>query len=430
MNGIVALFLACAGAAQFLLPRRWLALPTLLTFAWIPRAQVVEIADVKLTAFRIVVGLALVRILVRREKLPGGIGRIDALWSIWSLLMVGTWLLHTSDDLVFRFGLVWDYFGAYLVMRYAISNYEDIDRVFVTFCLALVPVALLMLIENQIGNNPFGVVGGLDTQWREGKFRAAGPFAHPILAGSVGATCLIIGCSLFRWRRALSMVSIGAGTTMVYASASSGPVLMSAIGILALLTWRFRHRLRAMRWSVLFVVFALQIVMKDPFYFLMAKVDVVGGSTGWHRSQLIKAALDHLDEWWLAGTDYTIHWMPTGIPASDRHTDITNHFLMMGVLGGLPLLLALLAAMVLVLRQIDLALLASNGPVRNLFTAWTIGALIVAHGMNFLATYLFDQSILSFMICFACAGVVGRVRPDVQSEVKGRPIAARVPTWT
>ena len=85
-------------------------------------------------------------------------------------------------------------------------------------------------------------------------------------------------------------------------------------------------------------VVVLQIVMNDPVYFVMARIDFTGASAGYHRAQLIRSSLEHLGEWWAFGTDYTRHWMATGIHANEIHTDITNHFLQMGVWGGLPLL--------------------------------------------------------------------------------------------
>ena len=53
--------------------------------------------------------------------------------------------------------------------------------------------------------------------------------------------------------------------------------------------------------------------MEDPIYFLMARIDISGGSQGYFRAQLIRSLIDHLSEWWLAGKDYTRHWMASGI---------------------------------------------------------------------------------------------------------------------
>jgi hypothetical protein len=43
----------------------------------------------------------------------------------------------------------------------------------------------------------------------------------------------------------------------------------------------------------------------------------------------------HFNEWWLLGTDYTAHWMPTGLDINPDSADITNQFIAEGVQGGL-----------------------------------------------------------------------------------------------
>lgn len=422
MDGIVALFLACAGIAQLLLLRRLVALPLLMTFAWIPRAQVLELGDIKITAFRLIIAIGLLRMVVRREKPASGFISMDGVWIAWSIAMIGTWTLHTSDDLMFRIGLVWDYLGTYCLMRLALSDYEDIERLFMAFCLVLLPVGLLMLVERYTGENPWSFLGGLPTQWREGNYRAAGPFSHPILAGAVGSTCLLMGISLWRWRRFVAVVGILGGGAIVHASASSGPMMMTVFGLFGLALWRYRSRLTTIRWVALCFLLLMHTVMQDPVYFLMAKIDVVGGSTGWHRARLIQASLEHFDEWWLAGTDRTIHWMPTGILANDQHTDLTNHFLAMGVMGGLPLLIPFALAVCVLMCRVDRAVRApAEISERNQFLAWSAGALIFAHAANFLSAHLFDQSIASFMLLFSCAGVIGQQKLAAALQAKHSP---------
>ena len=83
--------------------------------------------------------------------------------------------------------------------------------------------------------------------------------------------------------------------------------------------------------------------MKAPAYYLLARIDLTGSSTSWHRAALIDMALGHLSEWWAFGTDHTRHWMPYGVPWSDNHSDITNYYISMGVNGGLPLMLLFIA---------------------------------------------------------------------------------------
>jgi hypothetical protein len=425
MNDLVALFLVLAGAAQLLLPRRFAAIPMLMTFAWIPRAQALDVGDLKITAFRVIVCIALVRIFVRREKLASGFLAIDLAWLLWSLAMLATWALHTSNDFAFRGGLVWEYLGTYMLVRVVLRDYKDIERLFAAFTLVLLPVALSMLIERQTGENPLGSIGGLTTQFREGNFRAAGSFAHPILAGAVGATSLLMGLSMLRRHVFTGVLAVLSGTAIVYAAASSGPIMMAAVGVCGLALWRYRMHLTAIRCAMLLFALLLQLVMQDPIYYLMAKIDVVGGSTGWHRSRLIQATVEHFDEWWLAGTDRTIHWMPTGIIANDQHTDLTNHLIAMGVMGGLPLLIPFCAALYLLVRHVDRAVTSAALSDRNRFIAWSVGAIAFAHVANFLTAHLFDQSIVAFMLLFACAGVLRQVPPCALPA--GAPERARRP---
>jgi hypothetical protein len=63
---------------------------------------------------------------------------------------------------------------------------------------------------------------------------------------------------------------------------------------------------------VLFILIVLNLVMSDPVYFLIARIDITGGSTGYYRAALIQAAIRHFNEWWLIGTDYTKDWLLGG----------------------------------------------------------------------------------------------------------------------
>ena len=89
----------------------------------------------------------------------------------------------------------------------------------------------------------------------------------------------------------------------------------------ALALWKARTWLRAILWLGLIGILALDAVMNDPVYFLMARIDITGGSTGYYRAALIRSAIEHLSEWWLVGTDYTRHWMLTGISVNQASAD-------------------------------------------------------------------------------------------------------------
>jgi hypothetical protein len=146
-------------------------------------------------------------------------------------------------------------------------------------------------------------------------------------------------------------------------------------------------------------------MMNDPVYFLMARIDITGGSTGWHRAELIRSAIEHLNEWWAVGTDRTRDWMPTGIHASDYQTDITNFYLQMGVWGGLLLMFLFVAGLWVAFSEIGRTLRArSDIRAHDQFMLWTLGSIMFGHAANFFSISYFDQTVVFLYLVFACIG--------------------------
>jgi hypothetical protein len=192
---------------------------------------------------------------------------------------------------------------------------------------------------------------------------------------------------------------------MILTSTSSGPILTAAAIMGALIMWRFRSKLRLMLWGFVAMLVVLNFIMKDPVYFLLARIDLTGKSTGWHRAELIDAAVKHLDEWWFAGTDYTRHWMPSGVYWTPNHTDITNHYLKMGVWGGLPLMLMFIFVMTSAFKSVGKTLdLCPNAPPDERFYIWVLGAILFGHAVSFISISYFDQTIVFFYFSLAAIG--------------------------
>ena len=139
----------------------------------------------------------------------------------------------------------------------------------------------------------------------------------------------------------------------------------------------------------------LDFVMQAPAYYLIGRIDLTGSSTGWHRARLIESAFRHLNEWWLGGTDHTRHWMATGVVWSADHTDITNHYLHMGVIGGLPLMILFILVIAQAFRLIGKELRANSAaPGSSQFFLWTVGATLFTHAVTFISVSYFDQSLV------------------------------------
>ena len=240
----------------------------------------------------------------------------------------------------------------------------------------LVPVALEMVNEKLTGRDLFRTLSGLPdaVEAREGKWRANGPFAHSILAGTVGALCLPLMIGIWRRHPRTAKIGLAACLTMVVTSSSSGPLMTLAADVLALGLWRWRHLTRQMRIAAVVGYLLLDLVMKSPPYFLMERIDLVGGSTGWYRAQLIKSAIAHLNEWWFAGTDYTRHWMDTGLIINDTDCDIVNYYIFQGVTGGLLLMGITIAFYWTGCRYAGRALqLRAGAPFDDRFLIWALG---------------------------------------------------------
>jgi hypothetical protein len=194
--------------------------------------------------------------------------------------------------------------------------------------------------------------------------------------------------------------------------------MMIVFSVLGLSMWPVRNVLGPIRWVAIVAIVALDAVMKDPVYFLMARIDITGSSTGWHRAQLVRSSIEHLDEWWLVGTDYTRHWMPTGVHANAIHTDITNHLLGIGVLGGLPLMLVFVSVLWCAFVSAGRARRSVEKAPTDAFLAWTLGAMLFGQVVNFWSISLFDQSVSFFylnlaMIAASHVGGAAKAKPRI-----------------
>ena len=331
---------------------------------------------------------------------------MDWLMLVWAVWLAISSLFHRNqaEALVFRMGLIYDACGIYFLIRVFCRSLYDVARVCRIAGIVLVPVALEMLYERVTIHNLFyDAVGSQITLYiRNDKVRAQGPFAHAILAGTVGAVCLPLVVAIWSQNRRDAAIGIGASLVMIITCASSGPILslMAAIG--GLFMWRYRDRVRVACWLAVLAYIALGLVMKEPAYYIMARLDLTGGSTGWHRARLIESALEHLDEWWLGGTDFTRHWMASGVSWSADHTDITNQYIKMGVIGGLPSMLLFMALLAKGFSFVGWTLrqMLDQSP-QSKFLVWALGASLFAHSTVFIAVSYFDQS--SFFIYMTLA---------------------------
>ena len=299
--------------------------------------------------------------------------------------------------------MVYNACGIYFLLRVFCRSIDDVVGLCRITAILLVPLAVEMLYEKLTSHNLFSILGGVpeSPSIREGRIRAQGPFAHSILAGTIGAVCLPFVIARWRQHRKEAFIGIGTCAVMIFASSSSGPIMSAMAALGALWMWRYRQRMRIVRWLAVFGYIGLELVMNAPVYYLIARIDLAGGSTGYHRSRLIQSAFEHLSEWWLAGTDYTRDWMATGVTWSADNTDITNHYLQMGVIGGLPLMVLFIATLAKGFSFVGQLMQHAALESESRFMVWALGASLFAHAVTFISVSYFDQSFLFIYLTLA-----------------------------
>ena len=409
MSGDQLLFLLAV--AQLVVPRRWGAAPILAGACYLPigtGGAGLEIGGFSFYSIRLLLAVALVRLLLRSERLVGPMNSLDKAMLIWSGIALASGLFYpdVGAALVSRAASVYTATGTYFVLRLLCATMDDAIRLCRALALLLIPLAIAMLNEKLTGTNYFARFGGVLelSAVRNDSIRAQGSFLHAITAGSVGAACLPLMAALWRTNRKTSVVGGLASLVLIFSTASSGPLASSALAVAASVMWKWRHRMRLLRWGAVLGVLALNMVMNAPVWFALSYIDLTGSSTSWHRAALIDAAVTHWTEWWLYGTSYTRHWLPYGVTWSGNHVDITNYYLRMGVDGGLPLMLSFIWVLSRGFSIVGLRAATSETTAADnysAFVAWTFGASLFSHAASFFSLSYYDQSVLFLYLTLA-----------------------------
>lgn len=429
MNISATVFLLINTVILLIFPRLWAPLPLLLGACYMTLGSGLEIGPFHFNAIRILVAAGVVRVIVRGERLSSNMNALDWLMVVWAAWALISSFFHADINgiLVNRLGLVFNACGIYFLLRIFCQSLDDVATLCRITAILLVPLSIEMLSEKMTGHNIFSALGDVAEipEIRDGRVRAQGPFAHSILAGTIGAVCLPLMVGLWPQHRRTATAGIVACFLMVFTSTSSGPMLSTLFAIGALLMWHWRHQMRLVRWLIVLGYIGLDLIMKAPAYYLIARMDLTGSSTSWHRAALIEAALAHLSEWWFAGTDYTRHWMDYGVLWSPNHIDVTNYYIRMGVDGGLPLMLLFIIVLAKGFSFVGQTLRqGANLPSESRFMIWGLGAALFSHSATFVSVSYFDQSFVFIYLTLAVIGSVysGTVLQPKGKEVGGNPV--------
>jgi hypothetical protein len=410
----VALLLFCCGAILGG-SRRIVPIVFLFGCLYLTTGQRIVLADVNLPAFRILLILGLLRMMVRGERPHGGVNSIDR-----AIVLMSAWLGVSSFFQPFEegsgpkyiFGEILSILGSYYIFRTFLNDASDRIRFMTWTLIFLIPLSLEMISEQVINRNLFSAFGGVPEipLFRDGKIRAQGPFPHAILAGTIGAMFVPFAASMWRESRKIAIVGGGACLAMIITSASSGPIMSLLCALFGLFMWRYREYCRYIVWGALASYPALAVVMNRPPYHLITYIDITGGSTSYYRAFLIDQAIAHLDEWWLLGTDVTRHWMPAWQPGiSDKMIDITSTYIAAGVMGGALYLILLLNVIRLAFDRVGRATKIHYSCPSTAFRHWCLGSSLLTIVFSGFSVAFFGQAQVLFWLPIGAIGAIETV---------------------
>lgn len=430
-NPFVLLLVLVVGVLILIWPRGRVIAPFIAAAILIPLDQVLVVGGLHFPMLRVLALFGIARLV--RDKLSskskifsGGVNRIDLAVILFALFtaLAGVLLFRQSGALIFQLGNIYSTFGIYFLLRFLIRTEEDIVVMVRTLAYVAAVVALVMTWEITTGHNPYALLGGARAELyanvvqRDDRFRALGCFGHPILAGTFGAILVPLFVLLWqrgRKNRVLAGVGLVAATVITLTSNSSTPVLAYAGGVMALCLWPMRNWMRVMRWAVVITIVSLHLVMKAPVWHLISRIDISGGSSGYHRFMLIDQCIRHFGDWWLVGVRSTFDWGWDMWDTANQYVGICDSS------GLLPFLL-FLAILVYGFKYLGRARKLAENRKQQVFL-WALGAALFANVVAFVGISYWDQTQVVWLGLLAaiCAATVARPTKKMTEVAVGVP---------
>jgi hypothetical protein len=404
------------------LPRKKAITPFLLAVLTIPIGQVVIIGGVHFTMMRILILAGLIR--AARSKASSSerwfsmgfspIDQVVVLWTISAFIVI-TLQWMNSQMLVAKLGDFLDALGGYLVVRFFIPDGEAIQRTTRVLAVVCVIHGVCMTYEQITTVNMFNWLGGVgipvETTIRDGQLRSSGvmgPLGEGVFAG------VLIPIFIWLWTvkksRTAAYAGLAGATAILVTTHASTPWMACVAGLLGLGFWPLRKRMRLVRWAIVATLVSLHMVMKAPVWNLIARVDLTGSSSSWHRYTLVNQTIIHFSDWWLLGYKYYDQW-------DWDMWDTSNLFVAAALTGGLVTLVLVIAAFSRSFGAIGKARKRVSGDRTQEWRLWCWGStlfscVVSCFGVAFI--YHLQMVLFSLFACI-CAATLEARRATVRS---------------
>lgn len=407
---LIMLIMSCIGILA--VKRKYAIWPIVIMTCFVASGQRIVIFSLDFNFLRVMIIVGLMRVLFRGELSDLKRHKIDIFVLTFAFAMAMADILRTGGTaLVYELGNTLDIAGSYYVFRCLIRDWDDLDQIIKLFIFVSIPLACFFVLESMTGRNIFAIFGEVPdiTQFRGGRLRSQGAFAHPIIAGVfVAAVIPLVAAKCWDKVAKKKWVIIGllGLSVVVIACASSTPLFAVLAGLIGAIFFLFREHMRLIRWGILAVLVALHLVMQAPVWNLIARVSAVGGSTSWYRFALIDGAVNHFNEWWLIGTETTTHWFYGA-------GDLTDEFVGVCANGGILSFVLFLATIGTAFQSVGRTWRNERKNVAKTAMAWSLGVSLFALCLSFVGIAIWGQLIVIWYMLLAAIASMDRYSTDV-----------------
>lgn len=420
LNPFAIIFTIIMCILIFTLKRKYIVIPVILISFFITQQQRIVLLTLDFPMLRIILICGFLRVIIRREYAQFALNKIDKIIILWSILrsIAHTILWMSPGAFIYIAGETVEILGTYFLVRLVLRDFNDYDAIVKTLIICSIPIAFFMMYEQLSGGrNLFSIFGGVPEYnlIREGRLRAQGAFSHPILAGTFGATLLPLSWGILqRNKKGLAVTGVICSFIITVASSSSGPIVTLAMGMFAVFFWRFNKYTRLARNAFFISVIGLQLVMKAPVWHLIGRIDIVGGSTGYHRFRLIDAAVNNFFGWFAFGVRNTGDW-------GWELSDITNQYILEGAKSGIIPLILFTVIIALCFKTIGKTRIRFPDNIKLQKYIWAFGATLFAHMISFISISYFGQIVFFYYLLIGMISCFNNIDSSTGQEITVPP---------
>jgi hypothetical protein len=256
-----------------------------------------------------------------------------------------------------------------------------------------------MMSEQSTHQNVFAVFGAHEPTIREGHLRSEG-----VLGTLFGGAFAGVSIPLFFWlwtekeSKKVAVAGIIGATAMVLATHASTAWSAYGSSLLGLCFWPLRKQMRLVRWGIAATLVVLHLVMNGPVWSLIEKIDLTGGSSSYHRYELVDNCIRHFSDWWLLGYRYYGRW-------GFDMWDLCNQFVVAALTGGLITLVFFIMIYSRSFGLIGKTIKQIKVDREQAWLLWCLGADLFANVVaSFGINYMIQLQIMLFVL-IACTSI-------------------------